>query len=368
MNSRKQLLLNEKVEDVPNGDWFCPFCQCGICGLRGSGTSDRSFSSSCYQCTRQYHVDCLSKRELPISGSPPKNFCSQNCFQIFDHLHQILGKSNPTSIEGLSWTMLRRGINDIHFGEAMLKIDLRVKLSHARNIMQECFHPIIDPRSKRNIVVDVLSNRVSKFKRLDFHGFYTMFLQIGDEVTCVATVRVHGPTVAEMPLICTGFKYRQQGMSHVLVNELEKMLTQLGVERLVLPSIPQQSQTWKNSFGFTEMSHEERLELLGFPLLVFQGTTLYQKFLTKSIAIKNSKCFAGISKNSGMVSGFQQEKDNQVGNCKYTFYRFYYKRKQRNKIIGKVNMVENCNRTKDACKYVYKRRRILAHEGSSIDR
>ncbi|XP_042492548.1 uncharacterized protein LOC122072073 isoform X2 [Macadamia integrifolia] len=355
------------LEDIPNGDWFCPSCQCGICGLGGSRTSDRSFSSSCYQCTSQYHVDCLSKREQPISGSPPKIFCSKNCIQIFGHLHQILGKSNPTSIEGLSWTMLRRGRNDSYFVEAQSKIDYQVKLSHAWKIMHECFHPIIEPRSRRNIVVDVLFNRVSKFRRLDFHGFYTMVLQKGDEVTCVATVRVHGPTVAEMPLIGTSFKYRKQGMCHVLVNELEKMLNQLGVKKLVLPAVPHLSQTWKNSFGFTEMSHEERLELLGFPLLGFQGTAMYQKYLAKSMATKNSKGFVGILKSSGMVSGFQQEKDNQVGNCKNKFCGFHYKRKERNAIIGKDNMFENGNRTKDVYKYVYKRQRILASKGLSTD-
>ncbi|KAJ4952174.1 hypothetical protein NE237_029006 [Protea cynaroides] len=346
------------IEDVPNEDWFCPSCRCGICGLRSSSSSDQSFSGICYQCSRQYHVDCLSSRELPISGSRPKNFCGEKCFQIFGHLHRILGKSNPTSIEGLSWTLLRSGKND-YFVEALPKIDCRAKLSHARNIMRECFQPIIEPHSKRNIVVDILFNRTSKFKRLDFQGFYTMVLQKGDEVICVATVRIHGLTVAEMPLISTGFKYRQQGMCRLLVNELEKMLNQLGVERLVLPAVPHLSQTWQNSFGFIEMLHEERLELLGFHLLVFQGTTMYQKFLTKSMTTKKSKGFVGMLKNSGMDSGFHKEKENQVSNCDRRFCGFYYKRKQRNKIIGKENMVENCNGTKDAYKYVYKRRRTL---------
>ncbi|RVW78839.1 Increased DNA methylation 1 [Vitis vinifera] len=123
----------------------------------------------------------------------------------------------------------------------------------------------------------------SKFKRLDFRGFYIMALQKDDEFVCAATVRIHGHKVAEMPLVATAFKYRRQGMCQVLVHELEKMLSQLHVERLVLPAISERSELWQSLFGFSEMSSAERLELLRFPFLGFQGTTMFQKILSKII-------------------------------------------------------------------------------------
>ena len=62
-----------------------------------------------------------------------------------------------------------------------------------------------------------------------------------------------------------------------------QMLSQLHVERLVLPAISERSELWQSLFGFSEMSSAERLELLRFPFLGFQGTTMFQKILSKII-------------------------------------------------------------------------------------
>lgn len=115
-----------------------------------------------------------------------------------------------------------------------------------------------------------------------------------------------------MPLVATPFQYRRQGMCRLLLQELEKvvsldllfhvfclcgkwsnisivnmnatyfhlqLLTQLGIERLVLPAIPQLRETWEKSFGFLEMPLSERLQFLGYPFLAFQGTIMLHKFL-----------------------------------------------------------------------------------------
>lgn len=62
-----------------------------------------------------------------------------------------------------------------------------------------------------------------------------------------------------------------------------QLLVQLSVERLILPAASQVRTTWEASFGFTEMPISDRQELLGYPLLGFQGTTMIQKFLCRSI-------------------------------------------------------------------------------------
>lgn len=58
-----------------------------------------------------------------------------------------------------------------------------------------------------------------------------------------------------------------------------QLLSGLGVERLILPAIPQLLETWTGSFGFTAMSCSERFELAESSILSFQGTTICQKIL-----------------------------------------------------------------------------------------
>ncbi|XP_010270326.1 PREDICTED: uncharacterized protein LOC104606694 [Nelumbo nucifera] len=319
------------LKDVPEGKWYCPSCRCGICDSRDANTDGQSFTEICYQCTRQYHKECLGRMKLLATRScSAETFCSQNCLQIFKHLQQILGKPNPTSVKGLYWTILRSGRNDCSVHDSSSRMHINIKLSRAVDVMHECFEPIIEPHTKRNIVGDVLLNRVSNIRRLNFNGFYTMVLQKRDELISVATVRVHGQMVAEMPLIATRFQHRQQGMCHLLVNELEKMLSRLGVERLVLPAIPQRTQTWKTSFGFTEMPIEDRLDLMGYPFLGFQGTTMCQKFLPRPSRIVKSR---GKSRRlrERLLENFVE---NYVGDCKQRFSGFCYERKLR-KNLGK---------------------------------
>ncbi|GAB4835571.1 hypothetical protein Ancab_000480 [Ancistrocladus abbreviatus] len=155
-----------------------------------------------------------------------------------------------------------------------------------------------------NAAVNLLTCR-SKFRRLDFHGLYCMILLNNEELVCAATVRIHGQKVAEMPLVVTPFKYRQQGMCRLLVHELEKILIGMGVEKLVLPAISQLKETWVSSFGFTKVSAPQRQELVAYPFLVFQGTSLFQKVLSKSNLVNYSShaskrpqmTAAGVSQN-----------------------------------------------------------------------
>ncbi|KAA8547080.1 hypothetical protein F0562_003509 [Nyssa sinensis] len=287
------------LKDAPDGKWFCPSCRCGLCGKRDSSSDCQLFTDVCHQCTRQYHVDCLRKAGFLFPRNHPgQKFCSQECFKLCARLHQILGLTNSTNVEGLTWTLIRSGKNDSQMHD-FTRTHTSHGLSRALNLMRECFQPVIEPHAKRDLVVDVFSNSVSRFKRLDFRGFYVMALQNGNELVSVATVRIHGHKVAEMPLVGTHFKYRRQGMCRLLVHELEKMLTELSIERLVLPAISELRETWETKFGFSEMLLPERLEFLGYPFLVFQRTTIFQKVLRKSIIAKYRRDLAQESQESG---------------------------------------------------------------------
>ncbi|KAF5946636.1 hypothetical protein HYC85_016864 [Camellia sinensis] len=288
-----------KKMDVPEGKWFCPGCQCGLCCVRDACSDKRLFTDLCA------------------------------------HLHQQLGISNSTSINGLSWKMIRSRKNYCSFRDKKWT-DASSLLFRACDLLQACFQPVIEPHCKRDLVVDVMFNSVSKFKRLDFRGFYVLVLQNGDKLVSVATVRIHGQQVAEMPLVGTHSKYRRLGMCRLLLHELEKMLTQMGIQRLVVPAISELKEIWK-SFGFSEMSLPERLELLGYPFLVFQGTTLFHKVLSKSVTTKDTRDLAR-ELEEPMKNNPEVSTDCQVRlGCERRFYGLQYKRKSKPEITGKEN-------------------------------
>lgn len=306
------------LKDVPEGDWFCPSCRCGICGLSEFDSDSQQFTEKsvlyCDQCEREFHVGCIRKRERSrLSCCPIGNwFCSKKCSKIFLRLQKLLGKSRSTAVEGLSLTLLRsgreNGVNGQPFdAETMVEHDSKLRV--ALNVLHECFVTIIEPRTRSDFVADLLFNKESELRRLNFYGFYTMLLERGDEIISVATFRIYGAKVAEMPLIGTRVKYRRQGMCRLLVDGIEKLLSKLGVERLLLPAVPQLLQTWTSSFGFTKMSLSDRLDLSEYTLLNFEDTTLCQK---KVLIKPKEYCEEVMGTSSKSVQKVDSEEDSIV--------------------------------------------------------
>jgi N-acetylglutamate synthase-like GNAT family acetyltransferase len=103
--------------------------------------------------------------------------------------------------------------------------------------------------------------------------------KVGELIT-VGTLRVFGNQVAELPLVGTRFAHRRQGMCRLLVTELEKMLRQVGVRRLVLPAVPELLPMWTASLGFHAMTRSDVMEMaVEHAILSFKGTTMCQKTL-----------------------------------------------------------------------------------------
>ncbi|XP_076891409.1 increased DNA methylation 1-like [Bidens hawaiensis] len=140
--------------------------------------------------------------------------------------------------------------------------------------MHECFQPIKHKWSNNDLVEDLVFGRSSS--RSNLKGFFTAVLEKDDEMIKVATLRVHGGKVAEIPLVATRFRYRRLGMCSVLMGEIERKLGDLGVERLVLPAVKKTEMvsTWTTSFGFKVMNEDERVELVAYKLVDFPGTRL----------------------------------------------------------------------------------------------
>ncbi|KAK1312790.1 hypothetical protein QJS10_CPA07g01131 [Acorus calamus] len=172
------------------------------------------------------HVGCLKNKWLMgLESHPTGNwFCNKKCSKIYGCLHKLLGKSHPTDRDGLSWTVLKSS-NGCYGFDIETVAEHYCKLSVALDVLHECFITITESRTGSDIVSDLLFSKGSELNRLDFRGFYTMLLEQGDEVISVATFRVYGEKVAEVPLVATRAQHRQKGMCRVLMKELEKDTT-----------------------------------------------------------------------------------------------------------------------------------------------
>ncbi|CAO2815464.1 unnamed protein product [Amaranthus hypochondriacus] len=281
-----------KLQDIPKGDWFCPSCRCGICGENYSDNTKYSTEKnilSCHQCERQYHVHCVRNRNMvEPDADPTKNwFCCKMCEKVHWGLQQILGKPFLVGQNGLTWTLIKPMdylADDNDDCDVVAKVENFSKLNVALEVMHECFEPVKDPQTKRDLVEDIIFCRGSHLNRLSYKGFYTALLERDDELITVAVLRVYGDKVAEVPLVATRFKHRRLGMCRVVMHEIEKNLIDLGVKSLVLPAAASALNTWTTAFGFTPITKSERSEFLSYNLLDFQDAVVCQKSLRKVVS------------------------------------------------------------------------------------
>ncbi|XP_074352549.1 increased DNA methylation 1-like [Apium graveolens] len=262
-------------EIPPSEFWYCLSCCCGICGDNLCRDDSYVHDKQCDQCERCYHGKCIGGY-YGAELEREEWFCSRNCEAISFGLNDLLGKPIIVGGNNLTWTLLKKNynVNDPWTNK---------RLKGALSIMHECFKSVKEPWGGRDVGEDVIFSRKSDLKQLDFRGFYTVILQKGARVAAFATVRVFGDRVAELPFIATRLKYRSQGMCKTLMNVLEEKLFNLGVQKLVLPSMLSVLDIWTSpSFAFKQMTASDRSMLMGHAFLEFSGTVACQKVLQES--------------------------------------------------------------------------------------
>ncbi|XP_061363394.1 increased DNA methylation 1 [Gastrolobium bilobum] len=271
------------TQEIPDGNWYCTNCTCRICGdlVTDKEASDAYNSLQCSQCEHKYHVKCLRERDKQEVVVSDAWFCSQSCQEVYSGLQSQMGLVNQVA-DGFSWMLLRCIHDDqkVHSAQWFaLKAVCNTKLAVALTIMEECFLSMLDPRTGIHMLPQVIYNWGSDFARLNFQGFYTLVLEKQDVLISVASIRVHGTTVAEMPLIATCSRYRRQGMCRLLVSAIQEMLMSIKVEKLVVAAIPDVVETWTKGFGFIPVDDIEKQRLNKINLMVFPGTVLLEKSL-----------------------------------------------------------------------------------------
>lgn len=303
------------AQELPEGSWYCTNCICKICNNLAckKESSSSLFVYECSQCGHKYHGTCIMDKIAHCRDVGSNTwFCGDNCKKVFWGLRSRVGMRNYIE-DGLSWTILRCNHDDQNVYSPLkiaLMAECNSKLAIALTLMEECFLPMVDPRTGIDMVPHVLYNWGSSFARLNYQGFYSVILEKGDVLISVASVRVHGVKVAEMPLIATCGLQRRQGMCRHLMNAIETMLRSFKVEMIVLSAIPSLVETWMAGFGFSVLDAEEKKLLDDINLMLLPGTVLLKKKLCDASFLEagGNDQFCSTQDESQILVGFDGHK------------------------------------------------------------
>lgn len=202
-------------------------------------------------------------------------------------------------------------------------------LQTAASILQESFEPICDLSTGEDLVPKMVHSEGSRDH--DFQGMYTVMLYFKGKPVSVATLRVFGPFLAEMPLVATRECARRQGHCRALLTAIETCLQELQVrrgcmrfeacrlelsssglrlrlcdqtncvvqvEQLSLPAAAESEATWTHGFQFVPMIQEHlqvartELRILTFP---------HARILHKQIVHRHPSFLSGSAIARGVV-------------------------------------------------------------------
>ncbi|KAJ3685954.1 hypothetical protein LUZ61_015118 [Rhynchospora tenuis] len=229
------------------------------------------------------HEKCMKSMDVDSSESAAESwFCGNQCQQVYMYLRSQVGLANYFE-DGYYFSILRcdHGQTKILNLEKLVQLaENNMKLALALRITEECFFPILDLRTGVDLIPLVLYNWRVNILSLDYTGFYTVVLEKDERIISVASIRLHGVLVAEMPLVATCIENRRQGMCRRLVSAIEEMLKSLKVPTLLVCAIPSLVDTWTSSFGFVSIEDGDKEILSKIKLINMPGTYLLKKDLT----------------------------------------------------------------------------------------
>ncbi|CAI9283614.1 unnamed protein product [Lactuca saligna] len=130
--------------------------------------------------------------------------------QVYSHLQKLLGVNHEVGSRFSCSLIHRLDLPpDASSMELSRRVECNSKLAVALSVNDEFFVPVLDRRSGINLIHNVNS------------GFFTSILERGDEMICVASIRINGTQLPEMPFIGTHHIYRCQMMCRRLLSTIK---------------------------------------------------------------------------------------------------------------------------------------------------
>ncbi|XP_065852404.1 uncharacterized protein [Euphorbia lathyris] len=246
------------IKTFPSGCWNCIYCLCKYC-------HKLSPNHTCSFCHQKYHPSCVS--------NPSLAFCGDKCEELHRKLHELIGVKHELG-GGFTWSFIRN--------DGIVLSPNSSKLAVAVQIMEECFLPMFDDKTEVNLIRNIVYNHGSNVHRLNYSSFFTAILEKGGEMISVASVRIHGNELAEMPFIGTREEYRGVGMCRLLLTAIETSLCSLNVKKLAIPAVSKVKQTWISAFGFKHFQGPAKRLLRRFNMVVCPGSLMLYKPLAVS--------------------------------------------------------------------------------------
>ncbi|KAK7277450.1 hypothetical protein RJT34_22463 [Clitoria ternatea] len=338
------------VSSIPSGDWYCQICQhmflkekfvahnadaaaagrvegvdpieqiskrcirivkdfdaemagCVLC--RGSDFSRSGFGPRtiiiCDQCEKEYHVGCLRDHKMAYLKELPEGdwLCCNDCTKIHSTLENLLVRVAERLPESLLDVIKKK--QEETCLESLNEIDVRWKLLNgkiaspetrpllleAASMFHECFDPIVDAPTGRDLIPAMVYAR--NLQTQDFGGMYCALLIVNSSVVSAGMLRIFGRDIAELPLVATRHKYRGKGYFQTLFSCIERLLAFLNVKNLVLPAAEEAESIWTDKFGFSKMNPEQltNYRMNCQQIMAFKGTILLHKTVPQCRVINN---------------------------------------------------------------------------------
>ncbi|XP_027367214.1 uncharacterized protein LOC113873334 isoform X3 [Abrus precatorius] len=250
----------------------------------------------CDQCEKEYHVGCLRDIGLCELQELPKDkwFCCDDCNRIYVALQNSVAAGADIIPASLSESLVRKheekglctygAVNDIQWrilsGKSRYPEHLPL-LSRAAAIFRECFDPIVAVSGRDLIPVMVYGRNISG---QEFGGMYCIVLILNSVVVSAGLLRIFGRKVAELPLVATSREHQGKGYFQVLFSCIERLLSSLNVEKLVLPAAGDAESIWTKKLGFRKMSEDQLSKYLReVQLTLFNKTSMLEKTVQLAI-------------------------------------------------------------------------------------